>query len=150
MVKHLARGDAYGEGGVPTGEGGVPTGEPGVPCGEPVDVALAVAVGLPMGVPDAVPVGVAVPVAPAVGVAVTPLMGVEEAVGAVVAVAVGAVGVKAKGCSSTIIGMATVPDRVCARKTTMPFLPTLPVSVKGMLGEMAPRRLMVKVSGEGM
>lgn len=121
-----------------------------MPWGEPVAVARAVAVGLPMGVPATVPVGKAVPVPVAVGVAVTPPMGVEIGVATLVAVAVGTVGVNLKGSCNTIIGMTTLPDLVCAFKTTTPFLPMLPVSVKGIVGEMAPRRLMVNVSGAGM
>ena len=126
-------------------EGGVPTGEGGVPCGEPVDVGLAVAVGLPTGVPVAVPIGVAVPVP--VGVPVAVAVGVTVPPGIDVFVGVGdpPEGLNANVCSNTIIGMTMVPDCVCARRTTTPPLPTLPVSVKGMFWEIAPRRLIVKV-----
>lgn len=97
---------------MPTGEAGVPTGEAGAVV--VVGVATVVAVGVPVAV--AVLNGVALVVATGLPV---------------VATGVGATGEKAKGFSTTCIGMTIEPLLAATRKTMMPPVSRFPVIVKG-------------------
>lgn len=100
---------------MPTGEMGVPTGEVGTVV---VGVATVVAVGVPVGVPVAVAVPDGVALAVATG---TP----------VVAIGVGTTWEKAKGFSTTRMGMTMEPLLAATRRTRTLPASRFPESVNG-------------------